>query len=396
VEALELVAETLGAAIGRRATLEQLRETEVRYQALVEQIPAVLYIDHPGLEDRTSYISPQVTEILGLSAKAWQDDPELWFRHLHPDDQNFALLTYRRGVAARRPFSYEYRMLTPRGLVWIRDDAVVIPEDDGTVTVQGVMFDVTEQKLAEEALLASEGREREAAERLRALDQMKNTFLAAVSHELRSPLTTVLGLAVTLETMDLPERERNDLLGRLSANARKLERLLSDLLDIDRLSRGIVTAERHTVDVGELVRVTVSATAEHMGEREVEVEAGPILASVDAPKVERIVENLMVNAARHTPEGTTVWVRAVPFRDGALIVVEDDGPGIPDDLKASIFDPFRQGPTHSPHRPGTGIGLTLVRHFVELHSGSVWVEDRAGGGASFHAYLPDTDAQVPD
>ena len=391
VDALQASAETLAAAVQREQTEQQLRTTEGRYRALVEQIPAVLYIDRPGTEDETTYISPQVEEILGLSAEAWVREADLWLRHLHPDDREHALLTYRRGVAAGNPFSYEYRMLTPRGLIWIRDDAVVLRDEAGTL-VQGVMFDVTEQKLAEEALLESEGRERQAAERLRALDQMKNTFLAAVSHELRSPLTTVLGLAVTLEQQHLPSAEQDDLLHRLAANAKKLERLLADLLDIDRLSRGAITAQRHTSDVTELVRRTVEA-ADFLGDRTVEVEAADtVVATIDAPKVERIVENLLVNAARHTPPGTTVWVQVEPALDGVRIAVADDGPGIPDDLKDAIFDPFRQGPSFSPHTPGTGIGLTLVREFVALHGGRVWVEDRPGGGAVFRVLLPEGDA----
>lgn len=395
IDAVEVAAATLGAAISRQQEQGRFHETEIRYRALVEQIPAVLYIDHPGLEDRTAYISPQIADILGLSAKEWLDEPNYWYRNLHPDDQNYALLTYRRGVAAGRPFSYEYRMLTPRGLVWIRDDAVVIREEDGMTIVQGVMFDVTEQKLAEEALLASETREREAAERLRALDQMKNAFLAAVSHELRSPLTTVLGLAVTLDTMDLAEPDRTDLLHRLAANAKKLERLLADLLDIDRLSRGVISAELRPTDLKELVERTAAAT-DFIGRRTLEVRAQPVVVAVDAPKVERILENLLVNAARHTPEGTTVWVRAEPYQDGALLAVEDDGPGVADELKEALFDPFRQGPTRTPHAPGTGIGLTLVRQFVDLHGGSVWITDRDGGGASVRVYLPDGEGPARD
>jgi signal transduction histidine kinase len=257
------------------------------------------------------------------------------------------------------------------------------------------MFDVTEQKLAEQALLESEAREREAAEELRSLDQMKNTFLAAVSHELRSPLTAVLGLALTLESQDLPREEAVDLLHRLSSNARRLQRLLADLLDIDRLSRGVIAPQVHTTDVGALVHVAVESI-DYMGDRTVKVEANPVIAAVDTAKVERIVENLLINVVRHTPGGTTAWVKVRSFEDGALIVVEDDGPGVPEEMREAVFEPFRQGPTHSPHAPGTGIGLTLVQQFTKLHGGRVWVEDRPGGGASFKVYLPDArDASQP-
>jgi PAS domain S-box-containing protein len=235
-------------------------------------------------------------------------------------------------------------------------------------------------------LQRSERSEREAAERLRALDEMKNTFLAAVSHELRSPLTSILGLSLTLEQQELPPEDRRDLLARLAQNARKLDRLLKDLLDIDRLSRGIVTPQSRPTDLGDLVRRTVASL--EIGERALSVEAVEVVLPVDAPKVERIVENLVANAIRHTEPAVSISVRVWEEGKGAVIAVEDDGPGVPEDLRTAIFEPFRQGPTASPHSPGTGIGLSLVSMFTQLHGGRAWVEDREGGGASFRVFLP--------
>ena len=118
----------------------------------------------------------------------------------------------------------------------------------------------------------------------------------------------------------------------------------------------------------------------------IHVDAGSIIADIDGPKVERIVENLVVNATRHTPDGTPIWVRIAPCDEGVLIIVDDAGPGVPDDIKEAIFEPFRQGPENRPS-PGTGIGLSLVARFAELHGGRAWVEDRERGGASFRVLL---------
>src|SRR6266508_4221877 len=249
--------------------------------------------------------------------------------------------------------------------------------------------DVSERRQAERVLRDSLAREQAASEHLRALDEMKTTFLQAVSHDLRTPLTTVLGIALTLERRagGLPADDIADLLQRLSSNARKLDGLLADLLDLDRLARGTLIPRRQVVDVGELTRRVVDEAGVE-GEHAVVVAAPTVRIAVDAPKVERIVENLVVNAARHTPAGTTIWVRVQPRRDGVLLLVEDKGPGVPAQLREQVFQPFRKGRNVADHAPGSGIGLALVARFAGLHGGRAWVQDRPGGGASFQVFLP--------
>jgi signal transduction histidine kinase len=116
----------------------------------------------------------------------------------------------------------------------------------------------------------------------------------------------------------------------------------------------------------------------------------PLPADVDPPKVERIVENLLSNASRHTPSDRRIWARVERTDDGILLTVEDEGDGVPDDLKDAIFEPFRQGPGPATASPGVGVGLSLVARFAELHGGRAWVEDRPGGGASFMVILAES------
>src|SRR5205823_3939606 len=175
-----------------------------------------------------------------------------------------------------------------------------------------------------------------------ALDDMKNTFLQAVSHDLRTPLAAILGLAITLERGDvhLEESDAQDLARRIADNARKLDRLVTNLLDMDRLARGIVTPKLQPTDVGSLVR-RLLAESELIGGSRVHMDLQPVTIAVDGAKVERIVENLLANTVRHTSANAQIWVAVRPHESGVLIVVEDDGAGVAPDLREAIFEPFQ-------------------------------------------------------
>jgi PAS domain S-box-containing protein len=270
-------------------------------------------------------------------------------------------------------------------------ELAIVPVAVGEETVfSGFIRDISERKRAQEDLERALEVEREAAARLRALDVMKDTFLQAVSHDLRTPLAAILGMAITLERGDvgLDPEETRQLAGRIEHNARRLERLVTNLLDLDRLARGVLTPTFEPTDLGDLVRRMVTDT--DASGRHVEVSAESIIVPVDPPKVERIVENLLVNAIRHTPAGTSVHVSVIGSADGVSIAVEDEGGGVPADLREKIFEEFRQGTGAPQPSPGVGIGLTLVRRFAEMHHGRAWVEEREGGGASFRVFLPAT------
>jgi len=399
----------LRAELATRGELERrLIDVEASLQALLERLPGVVYALSPEAPNSVLFMSPQIQTLLGVPAADCVGDPELWKRLVHPDDRRWVAAECERTDQTGEPFSGEYRMLTTDGQVrWVHDEAVLIRAGDGRPLFwQGILTDITTSRLTAERLAealdreqeaahqfaAALERERAAAEHLRAVDEMKTTFLQAVSHDLRTPLTTILGIALTLEhrAAGLSTSDLADLLHRLSGNARKLDRLLSDLLDLDRLARGTLTPRRTPVDLGALVHRVV-ADAGVRDEHPVVVDAPPLHLSADAPKLERIIDNLLVNAAKHTPAGTSIWVRLRAQDDGGvLLAVEDEGPGVPPQLREQIFQPFRQGRTIADHAPGSGIGLALVAQFAALHGGDAWVQDRPGGGASFRVFLPGT------
>jgi two-component system sensor histidine kinase KdpD len=245
----------------------------------------------------------------------------------------------------------------------------VIVEDGELVTMLGTSQDVTEQRQAE---------------------RLREDILSAVSHELRTPLTAVLGFAVTLEERrgQLADEEIGRLVRELARAARRLERLLVDLLDVERVRRGAVELSRTPTEMFELVERAVGAC--DLDGRRAAISGAPVTAEIDASKVERIVENLVLNAVKHTPRGTSIHVRLDVQGDDLLLSVDDEGPGIPDEHKRSVFDTFNRGPNVLSATPGAGIGLSLVARFAEAHGGRSWVEDRPEGGASFRVLLPDS------
>jgi signal transduction histidine kinase len=261
------------------------------------------------------------------------------------------------------------------------------------VRMNGLLVDVNELRQTQDALQDSRGqlelaldRERDVGERLREQDEVKNTYLSAVSHELRTPLTFIFGTSTLLEKHldDLPSDEVKEMIGHTRRSARKLQSLLDDLLDVERLRSGDISLEREPVDLSELA----ARVADDLGPQDqhpLVVEVPPIVLLADASKLERVLSNLIGNAFKYCRPGARVWVRAERSGSEIVLIVEDEGEGIEEEDRDLIFRRFER---MNARGPGTGIGLSLVARFAEMHGGRAWVEERSGGGASFRVSLP--------
>ncbi len=371
-----------------REAADRARESEARKSAIVESaFDSVVVMDGAG---KIVEFNPAAERTFGYRREQvlGRDMAELLvperLRDRHRDGLRHYLETGRSRILGQ-PIETSARRAD--GTEFAVEVAITKVNLPGPPLFTGYVRDITVRKQAEAEIERALDAERQAAQRLRELDDLKNTFLEAVSHDMRTPLTAVLGLALTLERgASLSREEQLDLLARLATNARKLERILSNVLDLERLVRGVAEPLLKPTDLGKLIRSVVSE-ADFLAGRDVHLEVGSVEADVDAGKLERVLENLLVNAARHTPLDSQVWVRLRPEGDHVLIVVEDDGPGLAPELRTAVFEPFRRGQVDQPS-PGLGIGLSLVARFVELHGGTVRVEERPGGGASFRVRLP--------
>lgn len=336
-----------------------------------------------------SYINPAAVRTLDVTLDELSGDEDLAVRRTHPDDRERLLLGRTDPQSARWPM--ELRWADRSGgyiRLQVREIPIIGPDGDVIATL-GIAQNLSDQDRESRALRDALSREQQAVDELRAVDDLRQTFLRAVSHELRTPLAGVLGYAETLQQHRhrLPEDSVAQLVDRLVRNAARLRDLLDDLLDIDRLARGTLVAERRTTDVAQTVLRAVELVGAPLGQIRVDVQ--PVEARIDGPKFERIVDNLVHNAVRHAGSSATVWVRLTRDGDELVLVVEDDGPGIAAELRERLFEPFEQGPVASSDAsPGTGLGLSLVRQLVALHGGSVRVDDGEAGGARFEVRMP--------
>ncbi len=256
----------------------------------------------------------------------------------------------------------------------------------GDTAILWTAHDVTERRRAAEHLEGALALEQAAADELRRLDTVRQAFMTAVSHELRTPLTSLRLAAESLQLGRVADEMVPVLLDRLVVNAHRLDRLLQDLLDLNQFANGQIALSRKHARLDQLVHDALAQV--DPGAHEITLDLDEVSCAVAPTKYERIVLNLISNAIVHTPPGRiTVHLQATG--EGPLLVVEDEGPGIAATDQEAVFQPFHQGATAPPHRPGTGIGLSLVAAFAELHGGRAWVESAPTGGAAFHVVVPD-------
>lgn len=219
-------------------------------------------------------------------------------------------------------------------------------------------------------------------------EQMRSTLLSAVSHDLRTPLASILGAATTLrdESGRLPDSERTVLLDDIAAEAARLDRLVSNLLDMTRVQSGELALKKEWVPTDEVIGSALQRLEERLAGRPVTVtlsHAVPLL-EVDPVLFEQVLVNLLENAARHTPPATPIEMLVEPAAGGAAILVQDRGPGLPAGL--DVFEKFVRGPAAP--AGGAGLGLAICRGIAVAHGGTIDAANRSGGGVVLTVHLP--------
>jgi K+-sensing histidine kinase KdpD len=226
------------------------------------------------------------------------------------------------------------------------------------------------------------------AAKLREVDRMRRDLVSVVSHELRSPMTVIAGIADILKRrleQTTPEA-RTELVDILGREARRLARLVSQVLDVEALERGGMILRKETGDVAELARAAATDAGVAARARVI-IEPGDVLASLDPDAIKQVFLNLLSNAAKFAPEDSPITIVIAGSADDVQVAIEDEGPGIPADEVPRLFQMFSRLDNVA-GQPGSGIGLYASKAIVERHGGSIWVEGARGRGARFCFRLP--------
>ena len=229
-------------------------------------------------------------------------------------------------------------------------------------------------------------------------ERLRNSLLAALSHDLRTPLAALIGLAESL-SLTKPELspEQRETTRAFVEQARRMSALVNNLLDMARIQSGEVKLRREWQPIEEVVGTALNAAQPVLARHRVEVDlpANLPLVEFDAALIERVLFNLFENAGKYTPDGTLIRVEAQAKGDDLVVSVEDRGPGVPPSQREAVFEKFTRGSRESA-TPGVGLGLAISRAIVEAHRGRIWVEEAARGGARFSFTLPlGTPPEVP-
>jgi PAS domain S-box-containing protein len=356
----------LGAVLSERAAAERTLEHEREIFAEAQAVAHIGSWEWNIAADRITW-SDELFRLYGLEPLPEMSSAS-YLEQIHEEDLRRVEQRFARALVDTAPFSLEHRIVGKNGTTrWVQVHGHVVVDAAGDpLRMVGTAQDVTETKR---------------------LHELRENILATVSHELRTPLTSIIGFAQTLRARgtDLDEATRAEMVRNLVEQADRLQHLLSDLLDLDRMRHGLLPPSFRPTDVGALV-ANVAARQAEQG-RQIGVHAEPVVADVDAAKVERIVENLLANAIKHTPPGTDVVARVEQDAGFVMIAIDDRGLGVQEEEREAVFELFNRG--YSPAGvPGAGIGLSLVAQFAAVHGGRAWIEDHPGGGASFRVRLP--------
>ncbi len=377
--------------------LDQSADMVARYQTLIEQIPAIVFMAFLDKGMGEAYVSPQIEASLGFSQEEWLNDPVRWYRQVHPDDRGRWNIEAAEMFLSGKPLRSVYRVIARDGkVVSFHCEAKMVRHDDGQPWfIHGVAFDITELKTAEAQLKKAHDElevrvQERTAELARANDDLASSnseleqFAYVASHDLQEPLrmiTSFTQLLVSRYRGNL-DTDADEFIHFIADGAKRMSSLINDLLEYSRVgTRGRPLSPIDCSTVFELACTNLRVAIE---------EAGATITSDPLPKVMgdeiqllQLFQNLIGNAVKFRGEQPVkVHVGVERQKGNWLFRISDNGIGIEPQHVERVFIIFQRLHNRSQYA-GTGIGLAICKKIVERHGGRIWVESEPGAGATF-------------
>jgi len=394
-----------------------LRESEERYLRLVELFPDLVVVHSDG---KIVLINTAGARLLGASSsEQLVGKPIMDF--VHPDDRETVVGRIGQMEEGTQAGLVEQKWLRLDGTVIEVEVAAIILTYQDKPAIEVVARDLTERKLTQAALRESEEHHRRLMElyldsigvetarsselraalrRAQEMDQLKTQLLSTVSHELRTPLTSIRGQTTTL--LDYAEqitpKERQEALRIVDEEAARLDELIGHVLDMSRLEAGKLSVELGATDVRPIVQEAVAQMAARTPSHKLVVNLPPTLplAQADPRRVTQVVNNLLDNAIKFSPPGTTVMVAIEEHTHTVIVRVRDEGPGIAPEHLQRIFNRFYRVEQQGVRTSGVGLGLAICKGLVEAMGGQIAVTSQVGQGSVFSFSLLRTPAMSSD
>jgi PAS domain S-box-containing protein len=375
---------------------DEILESESRLKMMMEGSRIVPYAKAgPHFLDYT-YIGERAVATFGHPMTEWVK-PRAWITFIHPDDRDRMKRLAAAELHPDEDHEWEYRILTADGRVtWVRDLFRVDRKVDGSLELRGMLIDVSAQKQRELDLEESRREIEAAMKQAEAANRAKTSFLATVSHELRTPMNAVIGFADVLagEAYGHLNDRQKECVADIAGSGRHLLRMINDILDMSKIEAGKFPLIEEVFDVSAVLGAAARLVAQEIDGKQVSFAAHISLGAVgfngDQRAVTQIVLNLLTNAAKFTPAGGRVELKASAGAEGLTISVTDSGRGMSQETIERAFEPFFQGRDSdvSRKREGTGLGLAISRRLAEMHGGTVTLKSRIGEGTTATLWLP--------
>lgn len=362
------------------------RERERILSELISDIAYVIRVDGDAMVPE--WVSDSFTRLTGFTVEHLRDAPGL-MNLIHPPDLHH-VPEQIEALRAGSPSTVEIRFTGADGrLHWFQVYLQPVHDEHGRLLrFYGAAQDVTDRKRAERELQEALAAERAATRRLREMDRLKDEFLSTLSHELRAPLTSVVGFGEVLLDEEGDPRHRRMLEG-IVRSAREMGAMVTQLLEYSRLDAGTADLSPEPLDLGRALADTLAALGPALARHHVETEVPEgLTVPADAVALSHVLRNLLENAAKYSPDGTTIRVRARSCGPEVGVEVSDEGPGIEVADLDRVFERFYRSPSVVGGIPGTGLGLSIAKWYVEAQGGRIGVESTPGRGSTFSFTLP--------